>query len=624
MMGSTAILAVKVVSDASQAARELDSFSGSTSTMGDKLGRADRAAKATVLGIAAVGAAAFKQASDLQQASGAVDSVFRKQADQVHELARGAAEAVGLARSEYSDLASVLGAQLRNLGVDEDKLVGTTDRLITTGADLAATFGGSSKEAVEALSAALRGETDPIERYGISIKEATVQAYLAKKGQDDLRGAALRQAETQARLALITKQSAAAQGQFAEESDTAAVQSQIAYAKLKNAGAAAGAILLPIAAALASRFADVAGWVEKNAGVVQALVGVTLGLSAAVIAVNAGYKVYLATSRLATAATKAWAVAQKILNLAMRANPVGLIITAVTILVGLIVLAYKRSERFRAIVRAVARGAAAAWGWVIAKIKDLIGWVGKVVGWVRGKLVAAWTWYRQRAVAAVTPVISFLGKLIGWVGKVVGWVRDKLVAAFSWYKSRAVAAVQAVIGFVSRIIDGYARVVSWVRDKLVGAFTWWKDRVVAVIGGIRDLAVRVIDGYARVVDWVRDRLVGAFTYLKDKAADAIQAIIGPVQTLIGWVESLLDKLNSISIPDIDLPNIPGVGLVAGQRVAGSPTLGPPGSPSGASGPAPVHVTFNIDGALDPVAVARQVRQLLIDEARRAGRRAVFD
>jgi hypothetical protein len=57
----------------------------------------------------------------------------------------------------------------------------------------------------------------------------------------------------------------------------------------------------------------------------------------------------------ATAATKAMSVAQTALNLVMRLNPIGIVITALTLLVAGIVLAYKRSDTFRAVVDAAFR-----------------------------------------------------------------------------------------------------------------------------------------------------------------------------------------------------------------------------------------------------------------------------
>lgn len=58
-------------------------------------------------------------------------------------------------------------------------------------------------------------------------------------------------------------------------------------------------------------------------------------------------------------ASKAWAAAQWLLNAAMTANPISLVIVALAALVAGIVIAYKQSTTFRDIVN----GAAHAFGW---------------------------------------------------------------------------------------------------------------------------------------------------------------------------------------------------------------------------------------------------------------------
>ena len=52
----------------------------------------------------------------------------------------------------------------------------------------------------------------------------------------------------------------------------------------------------------------------------------------------------------ASAATKAWTVAQGALNVVMSANPIGLVVLAVVALVAIFVVAYKKSDKFREIV----------------------------------------------------------------------------------------------------------------------------------------------------------------------------------------------------------------------------------------------------------------------------------
>src|SRR6218665_1353854 len=75
-------------------------------------------------------------------AVGAMSSVFGDSAGQMEKWATTAAASVGLAKSEYASLSTVLGAQLKNMGVATDQLASQTDKLVGLGADLAAQFGG--------------------------------------------------------------------------------------------------------------------------------------------------------------------------------------------------------------------------------------------------------------------------------------------------------------------------------------------------------------------------------------------------------------------------------------------------------------------------------------------------
>jgi phage-related protein len=88
------------------------------------------------------------------------------------------------------------------------------------------------------------------------------------------------------------------------------------------------------------------------------------------------------------AAARVMAVAQRALNLAMRANPIGIVITVLAALVAGIVIAYKRSATFRAVVQTAMRGVQTAFGWVVTKGGQLIGFFknlpGKIGGFVSG------------------------------------------------------------------------------------------------------------------------------------------------------------------------------------------------------------------------------------------------
>ena len=142
------------------------------------------------------------------------------------------------------------------MGQSQEKAAKSSDALIKKGADLAATFGGSVADAVSAVSSLLKGERDPIERYGVSIKQADINARLAKLGLDGLTGAAAKQAEAQALLSLLNEQTAKTTGAFARESNTLAGQQERLSAKIENVKSKIGTALLPVVTKIVAFLSD--------------------------------------------------------------------------------------------------------------------------------------------------------------------------------------------------------------------------------------------------------------------------------------------------------------------------------------------------------------------------------
>lgn len=243
---------------------------------GSRFGGAVGIAAAAVgaLGIGTFFKSAISGAADLEQSVGAIDSVFKGSAGQMHEWAKSAATDVGLTQNEFNQLGTLIGSQLKNGGTAMDELGPKTKNLIGTGADLASMFGGTTQEAVEALSSALKGERDPIERYGVSLNQAKIDAEAAALGFTKVNGAFDQSAQQAATLSLITKQTADATGNFARESDTLAHKQQVLSAKWADGKAAIGAALLPAVTALTGALGSALGPAMAGAvTVIQEVVG---------------------------------------------------------------------------------------------------------------------------------------------------------------------------------------------------------------------------------------------------------------------------------------------------------------------------------------------------------------
>ena len=213
---------------------------------------AKKSARAFGLAAAASAAAAVKigkdavmAASDVSQQFGALDAVFGNNAKQLQEFSKSMVD-YGLSTADAARYAALLGTQLKGLGLSEQEAIDRTKQLQVLAADLAATYGGTTADAVQALSSTFKGEYNPIERYGVAIKKSDITARLAAKGLGKLKGDLLKAAEAQTAFEMIIAKTTAAQGQSRREYDTLAAQLQRVQASYTNIKATLGAALLPV------------------------------------------------------------------------------------------------------------------------------------------------------------------------------------------------------------------------------------------------------------------------------------------------------------------------------------------------------------------------------------------
>ncbi|OBA66044.1 phage tail tape measure protein, partial [Gordonia sp. 852002-10350_SCH5691597] len=226
-------------------------------------------------------------------------------------------------------------------------------------------------------------------------------------------------------------------------------------------------VVANVLAGLVRTLASVLDFISRNrdiflavAGVITALflpalvtMGVTLAANAASIAaIGIGLRAYLVWTKAVQIATRAWAAVQWVLNAALTANPIGIVIAALVALGAAVFIAYKKSETFRNIVQGAWNGiktaASAAWNGVIKPVMDA--------------LVAAFKWVWQ----AIQPAIDFVKRFwqylifgLGPIGLIVGAV-IQLVKHWETVKS----VFSAVWGVIKPILSGFLTAI-----KMVGA-----------------------------------------------------------------------------------------------------------------------------------------------------------
>jgi len=248
MAGDKREVRVAVVGDAAQLQRELKKAEGHLSGFGDNAKKSGDILKSALFGGAVLYGAKklVDAAAELEQSIGGTAAVFKEASGAVNDFTKNSAELVGMSENAARTITSRLGASLKGFGMSTEDAAKTAIDLTKTGADLAATLGGKSSDAVAALGSALRGEYDPLERFGIALKASQVNAKAVSMGLAESETSVTAYAKGQATLALITEQSAFAQGQFGREATTASGQASIASGKTEDAAASLGKSLLPV------------------------------------------------------------------------------------------------------------------------------------------------------------------------------------------------------------------------------------------------------------------------------------------------------------------------------------------------------------------------------------------
>lgn len=138
------------------------------------------------------------------------------------------------------------------------------------------------------------------------------------------------------------------------------------------------------------------------------------------------------TAQYATAAaSKALAVAQRLVNAAMRANPIGIIITLLIAAAAAIIYAYKHSEKFRSIVNgafnAVSGVARSVFGWISRNWRSLL----NILVWPF-QLVVKPIWKHRDSI--LNAIRAVPGAIRGFMRGVSGVLTAPFSAAFNGIK----------------------------------------------------------------------------------------------------------------------------------------------------------------------------------------------
>ena len=532
MAGKTATISMLIGGDASglrkatkNATKSLDKFSKSSANAAKKVGAAFGKMTAGIT-VAAVGlgAKAVDLASDFDESMSKTEAIFKDAASGITEAAKTAATAVGMSKSEFLEAASGFGVFGKAAGLGGDDLSDFSTELVKTAADVASFNNLSTDQALEKLSAGLRGSSEPLQSLGILINAAQVEAKALDMGLGDVNGTVSEGNKILARQALIMEAlgSQGTLGDFEKTSGGLANQQRILSARLKNVGITIGTALLPVAAKLAEGVSNLIALGERWAPQMEQLRDRVKELGEEWMP-----KLKAAFDKVREAVEP---IVRKIVEF-IRTNPKPFII-----------------------------GLAAAIGVV------LVGAIGA-------------------AVVALGGIIFSVGGLIVLFGAAVAAIayfwqesetfRYVVTRVFEDVKAVVTPIINGIIETVQHLVDAFAGLITFLRGVFTGDFGMVMDGIKALFTGFYDAITSILETIqnAFVAFFSLDAVQTAIKYSLDKIMDFIRAIpdrVGKLavgafdalktafRSVLNWI---IDKWNSIDFGfNIEIPSwVPGIG-----------------------------------------------------------------
>lgn len=447
-----------------------------------------------VAGAVSFGKDIVNSASEQEQAIGGATSVFKEYADEVLAFGDTSASKLGLSKQAFLELSTVTGALLKNAGIPMDEVTQSTEDLTTRAADLASMFGTTVPEAMTAINAALKGEADPIERFGISLKASAVDAKAQAMGLVDAEGKVTDYGKSMARMALIMEQSQDAAGNFAKESGTLAGQTAIMGAQFEDLKADLGRKLLPVIVQLASVLRGLVTFMINNQGWLLPLAG-------AILAVVAGIKAWSLAQAAWSAATTVATGVQTVFNAVMAANPLGLIVIAIVAVVAAVVLLYTKVDWFRAFVDKAIDGMVTAWNTLLGAVKAVFNWVKSnwplLLAIITGPIGLAvlaiqrnWNTIVQvvrTAIGGITNAVSTVWNIISAPfrhgAEIIGGVVDEIAEWFRGLPGRVASILSGVSSSITAPFRSAFNAIKSLWNNTVGGFGFTVPSWVPGVGG---------------------------------------------------------------------------------------------------------------------------------------------
>lgn len=536
----------------------------------------------------------------------AFEQIMGDYSEEAQKKLKEVADATGVVDTRLTGHMTSLTAKFKGLGYSVDEATTLASDGLMLASDASAFWDKSLEDSMSALNSFINGSYEGGEAIGLFANDTQLASYAVKNGivSETKEWANLDEARKQATRLEYAKEMmkmSGATGQASKEADQYAnvqanltekwrqFKAEIGEPLLQNIVLPAMNKLSDIVDKVSQGYKDLTKWVSENKDTIKIAVGVIASATMGLIA----YKGAMTAMAIVKSVTK-WldgmTLSQKLLNIAMSMNPIGLVIAGITALVTAFIYFWNTSEEFRNFWIGLWKTIKQAIGDAIAFIEPILQsiWDTMVSVWngisttISSVMSAIWTTISTIWGAIKSTIETVLTVILAIIGTIWYAIDDTVLTVMNAIWNTITTIWNAISNTISTVINGIKSIVSTVWNTIESVTTTiWngiKNAIEVPLNNVKSIVSSVVNGIKSTVSNVWNAIKSVTTSVWNSVKNAITS---PMETAKNLVKGIIDSIKgffnfTFTWPKIPLPHfsIKPKGWEIGDLLKGKlPSLG---------------------------------------------------